>query len=326
MTGLTACGSDGDDGGNGGSTPTAATAAESPRDTEPPAGVVTPAPQIQQMVTAGDRVASLGDGDALSVRSIANPAEVTEVPVDGVTAVAADGDGFLAVSPSAVIRVGPQGAADEKPADLHDPISVAAAGERVLVGTSDGRLLVLDRNGALQREIGGGDDFTAIDQILVAPESAGDQAGQVVLLDRAQSKVTPVDVATGEVKASLRAGNGATRAVVDHYGRITAANTRDDQIVGFFGQPIVMRFRFPTGPSPYAVAYDEQRNLLWVSTTGDNLVTAYDLASGQPRERGRVPTVGQVTSMAVAPDGTLLLASGRGDGLQTVPVDAQNLR
>src|SRR5690606_30942427 len=116
---------------------------------------------------------------------------------------------------------------------------------------------------------------------------------------RAQSSVTPIDPADGDLGPALRAGNGATNSTVDRYGRILVANTRDGEILGFYGSPLVMRFRYPVADGPYAVDYDDTRNLLWVSTTGNNEVVAYDLADGEPSEKQRFASVVQPDRITV---------------------------
>ena len=83
---------------------------------------------------------------------------------------------------------------------------------------------------------------------------------QIVVLDRAQSSVTPIDLGDGSLGAALRVGNGATNVTVDHYGRVLVANTRDNEIIGLFGSSLVMRFRHPVPEGPFAVDYDDARN------------------------------------------------------------------
>ena len=174
--------------------------------------------------------------------------------------------------------------------------------------------MVFDRELRQQRDIAG---FVRVDDITVSPPGADLATEQVVVLDRAQSSVTPVDIDTGDLKPALRAGNGATTSTVDHYGRVLVANTRDNEIIGFFGSPLVMRFRYPVPDGPYAVDYDDTRNLLWVSTTGNNEVVAYDLADGEPREITRFATPAQPDLLATdGVAGTVYVLGGRDGGLQ----------
>lgn len=218
--------------------------------------------------------------------------------------------GFLGVGPSTVATIAPDGAVTEHPLSATDPLSIAQLPDgHILVGTATGRLIELDRDFREVAAFGG----------LVRADDIGVAGDQVVVLDRAQSSVTQVKLADKDLGLALRAGNGATTMITDHYGRFLVANPRDNEIIGFYGNPLVMRFRAPVADGPYALAYDNQRDLLWVSVTGSNQVVAYDLASGEPREQRRLPTVAQPDAMAVDSDtGALYVMSARAGQLAVV--------
>ncbi|MGB3886894.1 MAG: hypothetical protein WA934_12475 [Gordonia sp. (in: high G+C Gram-positive bacteria)] len=308
-------------------TVTPATAAQSPASQEATAGTVTPTVPAKSVVVAhapGSQVAVLSnDGKSMQIFSSpggpsALPPKVVQVP--GLVDLVASGEGFVGVSPTGVVRVNTAGVVTEQQANLAGASAVAVdTKNRVLVGTDRGHVLVLDEAGKQLKDIGG---FVRVDNITVAPASAGELAGQVVVLDRAQSAVAPVDIDTGELKAALRAGDGATESTVDDYGRVLVSGTRNNQVLAFYGQPIMMRLRAPVAESPYALAFDNQRKLLWVSTTANNEVTAYDLSTGEAIEKHRFASVPQVTSIDVDPaSGNLLLVSGRDGALQVVTPD-----
>ncbi len=319
---LAACGSDdGEQAGGAGDVPTVAPA--TPAASPPPGGAITgsviPAPAGTALAVAGTTVATLGTDGAVLLHTAPGamdtpPPRTVDLGGHPATALAADGDGFLVATDDQVAHVARDGAVSRIAGGQGQVSALAAApGERVLAGTADGRVVVLGRDGERRRDL---HDFVRVDQLLVAPESSP-LAGQVVVIDRAQSSVTPIDIDSGELKAALRAGNGVTQGTVDPYGRVLVSNTRDNEILGFYGQPIVMRFRFPVAQSPYALTYDAATNRLWVATTGDNVAIAYDLATGEPREKARIGTIGQITALATDPgNGMLYLLSGRGDGLQ----------
>lgn len=320
---LVACGSDEVATGDGaGDVPTVepATPSVSPPLGHQPAGTVIAGVGGTALAQAGSTVAVLGTDGTVALHTAPGAAD-TPPPRDSgateVTALTADGDGFLAVSPAQLSRIGADGGVQPIAGDQGPAVSVAVADDgRILVGTDDGHLRVIARDGSLQRDI---HEFVRVDQILVAPASSP-MAGQVVVVDRAQSMVAPIDIDTGERKAALRAGNGLAVGTVDSHGRVLATGTADNELLGFYGQPIVMRFRFPVSPGPYALAWDDTQQLLWVSTTGDNQAVAYELSTGEPIERGRIATVGQVSAMTADPaNGMLYLVSERGDGLQAVP-------
>ncbi|MEE3850334.1 hypothetical protein VZC37_08305 [Gordonia sp. LSe1-13] len=294
-----------------------------------PAGLVVPtAPESRAMVVGDGTVAVLDAAGTSVLRyTTADPGaepQVSETP-ELTQIVSADDGEFVGVGPGSVARIGRDGTVETAALDVDDPTALArtASGD-LLVGTADGRVLVVDD------ELAGSDDelvpgqvidgFVRVDDITVSPPDADLPEEQVVVLDRAQSSVTPVTVSDGDLGPALRAGNGATNAAVDRFGRVLVANTRDDEIVGFFGSPLVMRFRYPVPGGPYAVDYDDERNLMWVSTTANNEVVAYDLSGGEPVEKRRVPTVAQPDSIAVDDaSGTLYVLSERG-GLQVIGV------
>lgn len=324
VSALTACSQSDEGPKDNVATVTPATAAQSPASQEAIAGTVTPTVPAKAVVVAnapGSPVAVLAnDGKSMQIFSApGGPAAVAPkvVQVPGLVAVVASGAGFVGVSPTAVVHIDAAGVVTEQKAALTGATAVAVDSKnRVLVGTEHGHILVLDDAGKQVKDISG---FVRVDSITVAPASAGEYAGQVVVLDRAQSAVTPVDIDSGDLKAALRAGDGATESVVDDYGRVLVSGTRNNQIFAFYGQPIVMRLRAPVAESPYALAFDNQRKLLWVSTTATNEVTAYDLSTGEAVEKHRFASVPQVTSMAVDPaTGNVLLVSGRDGALQVV--------
>lgn len=183
-----------------------------------------------------------------------------------------------------------------------------------LVGNDLGQLLQVDSQGAVRKTITG----------LVRADDIAEHDGQVVVLDRAQSSVTQVDVADGDLGVSLRSGDGATNLTVDHFGRFLTTDTLGGEFLAFNGDPLVNKFRYPVAFGPYAVDYDDTHNLAWVATTGDNKVTAYELSTGTPVQVRQVETVGQADSMVVDPKtGTVYLLSARGEGLQIIGPDQQ---
>lgn len=287
-----------------------------------PEGTVVPAPGLGTALALAPGPGP-GPGRTLAAiardgRSVAlfDAADLHRPPVEAATpelrAIAADGDGFIAVGPTSVVRIAPTGATQV--VGLKRPgLAVAVEGTAVFVGTEHGHLLILDSSLAQQTDVGG---FVRIDAVAVASR---DSQRQIVVLDRAQSLVTTVDPNSRERGAALRAGNGATTLIGDSFGRFLVANPRDGQLLGFYGNPLIMRFRFPVGDGPYGLAYDTRRNLLWVSETAANRVVAFDLSSGEPRERARFAAVRQPNSLVVdAESGAVYALSAVGEGLQRV--------
>ena len=148
--------------------------------------------------------------------------------------------------------------------------------------------------------------------------TVGDTAA---VLDRRRTALVTVDAATGRPGPSLRAGHGATNAVGDRFGRVLVTDTRDGELLAFSASPLILRQRFPVPGAPYAIAYDRERDLAWVTLTERNEVVGFDVAGGEPVERYRLATVRQPNAVAVDPNsGAVIVGSGTGDGVQVVKV------
>jgi hypothetical protein len=150
------------------------------------------------------------------------------------------------------------------------------------------------------------------DQVLVAGRD-------VVLLDRIRSALFDVNVPGASIGAGLRAGQGATNATVDGFGRVIVTDTRTGQVIAFSANPVVERQAAPVDGVPYGVAVDPNRAVAWVTATARNEVIGYQLASGQPVQKYRLSTVRQPDSVAVDPvSGRVFVASADGGGVQVM--------
>jgi DNA-binding beta-propeller fold protein YncE len=139
------------------------------------------------------------------------------------------------------------------------------------------------------------------------------------VLDRLRNAVFELDVPGARIMQGLRAGQGATNAVTDRFGRVLVTDTRGGALLAFSLDPLLMRQNYPVPGAPYAIAYDEERDLAWVTLTETNEVVGYDVAGEEPEEKYRFPTVSQPNTVAVDPrTGRVLVASGTGDGIQVI--------
>lgn len=304
------------------STPDVATVSPASAVPAPRTATKTPAGQVVPLPSGGREVAVDPTSQTLAILSsdgasvwLSKVADITAPP--RVVAVGAlnrlavrPGGGFVAVGPQSLVVIAADGALTRHAIAVTDPTSVAALADgTVLVGSRDGHVRAFDATGQQTKDIGG----------LVRADDIAVHDGQILVLDRAQSSVTQLKLADGELGLSLRVGDGATTLISDHYGRFLSANTRNDEVVGFYGDPLVMRVRGPVPDGPYALAYDDKANLLWVSVTGRNEVVGYDLGSGEMIEKKRIPTVAQPDSLAVDPStGTLYVVSATGAGVAVV--------
>ncbi|TDD53055.1 YncE family protein, partial [Saccharopolyspora elongata] len=143
--------------------------------------------------------------------------------------------------------------------------------------------------------------------------------GGIAVLDRLATAITPIDPTTGSKGAGLRAGQGATNAITDRYGRILTIDTRGQELLAFSTDPLIMKQRYPVPGAPYGLAYDPTRDLAWITLTATNELVGYDIAGGEPQERHRLPTISQPNAVAVDPDtGDVYIASANGAGYQVV--------
>ena len=74
----------------------------------------------------------------------------------------------------------------------------------------------------------------------------------------------------------------------------------------------------PVPEGPWAVAVDSARNLVWVTSTVDGVLTAYDISTGTALKAAQLPTVADAQALVVTADGDLVAYSASGAGAQHV--------
>jgi DNA-binding beta-propeller fold protein YncE len=223
-----------------------------------------------------------------------------------------DGGAFLAASTNKVVRVAVDGSTSDAGSFRGEPVSAATFDGRTLVAMRDERAVAIVEDAKVQRMISG--DMMSADQVLSTGKGA-------VVLDRLRNAVFELDVPRASVSHGLRAGKGATNAVTDRYGRVLVTDTRGGALLAFSLDPLLMRQNYPVPGAPYAIAYDRERDLAWVTLTETNQVVGYDVAGEEPKEKYRFPTVSQPNTVAVDPrTGRVMVASGTGDGIQVIAI------
>jgi DNA-binding beta-propeller fold protein YncE len=302
-------------------TPVAATAAQSPPVTVAPAGTVTALPGVvtSMAVDTATRVLAVAVRQPPTVRLYrldeltAQPQVVTlPGPAEELRMAAAGGPLLAAVGgESQLVRIGlPGGLARSTPLD-GAPVSASQLNDRTLVAMRDRKAVAVVDGGGVQRVISG--SMFSADQVLAI-------GGRAVVLDRLRTAVFELDVNAGTVGRGLRAGQGATNAVTDRFGRVLVADTRGGALLAFSLDPLLLRQRYPVPGGPFGLAYDPARDVVWVTLTGSNEVVGYHVAGEEPQERFRFPTVEQPNSVTVDPvSGRVIIASAAGGGIQVVP-------
>lgn len=291
---------------------TAATPATSPATGTQPAGTVHPAPPIQHTAFDRDtRTLVLASGNELIL--IGRDGTRRTVPLAAAPASLHVTSGHvLAALPEAnqIARVDLRTATNAPTPVAGSPTEATTLPDgRTAAILGDSKTVAILENG---NPTTSSEKFTGPAQLLPA-------GGELNVLDRLTTSITPVDPANGNKGAGLRAGQGATNAVLDRFGRILTIDTRGQALLAFSTDPLVLKQRYPLPTSPYGLAYAPKNDLAWITTTASNEVIAYDVAGGQPRETRRLPTISQPNSVTVDPDtGTVYIASANGAGYQVV--------
>jgi DNA-binding beta-propeller fold protein YncE len=111
------------------------------------------------------------------------------------------------------------------------------------------------------------------------------------------------------------AGIGPTHVVTDGHGLLYVIDTAGDALLVFRTSPELQLTRRVFLPgAPYGVAYDPERQRLWVTSSRDNVLTELR-ARGRPAVRRTFPAVRQPDTVAVDPATGRVFVTGRVDGV-----------
>ncbi|WP_306796202.1 hypothetical protein [Nocardia sp. XZ_19_369] len=298
-----------------------AVAAVSPAGTTLPAGdivgLANPVGALLVEASTG-QIAALESGSTLA---LFDPATLTpngtprtvSLPAPGASLAQGKPGELLIPTPDRIIRVDIATATlTELPVD-GDARSVQRRDDgTLLVGTADGKVRTLDPEGKLVRTV---DGLASADALAVTED-------HVAVLDRRQTSVTEIDLGKKNLGLALRAGDGATNMIADRFGRIIVTDTDGGELLVFSAGPLLLRQRFPVNSSPYALAYDQRSDTVWVTCTQSNEVVGFDLSTGIPTEVGRYPTVRQPNSVTIDQrTGDMFVGSAADGGLQRIRAD-----
>lgn len=309
---LTGCSSEKD--GDSLQTIEPATAAVSPAEATPAGAVEALGRPVDALVfdpVTGTTAVLTDGGTNLLLQGTGEP---RTVPLDGRAvdmSLAAEGRVLLPMDGRVQIVDIASGKADSTEVDGDARSAVFLPDGRLAVGLANGRIQVVAGTGGATETISG---LASVDELALTD-------GDLTALDRRQTSLTEIDLGDSSLGMALRAGEGATHLVTDEHGRILVTDTGGDELLVFTTDPLIMRQRYPVPHAPYALAYDDRTDLVWVTLTGNNKVIGYDLSTGVPVEKGRFDTVRQPNSVTVDTEtGTLVVGSATGDGLQRIPL------
>ncbi|MFC9894646.1 YncE family protein [Nocardia sp. NPDC127579] len=293
-----------------------AAAAVAPVPTAAPAGRVVP---VGRAVTAlvsdpgTGQLAALDGATVLLIDPATGAVRTVALPAPGASlALGAPGE-VLVAAPQRIVRVQVAAAAvSEIPVEGDVRSVLNGTDGTVLAGTADGRVRTLAADGAVLRTVTG----------LVSADVLARTPDHLAVLDRHQSSITEIDPGAADLGLAQRAGDGATMMIADHFGRVLVTDSDDNELLVYSTGPLLLRQRFPVGSSPYALAYDQRSETVWVTCTQSNEVVGFDLGTGIPVEVGRYPAVRQPNSVTVDErTGDLFVGSATGDGVQRIPAE-----
>ncbi|MGH3656783.1 MAG: YncE family protein, partial [Micromonosporaceae bacterium] len=299
--------------------PSVASVAPAPSPTVSPAGTVRPVPGATGAAdrhaegiavdSAHRRIAvGVDDPPQLAIIDAASgrPVRMVDLPAPAAHVVALPDGGFRAVAGRQLVTVPVKGAESRvKWSPQGHGLALLPGGGTAVTFPGEGTVGVYDADGELVRTI----------RTKGRPEGIAAAGDRIGVIDAEATSLTVYRASSGKREEALRAGNGALHVVADSNGRFVVADTRDGELLVFATDPLYLRQRFPVAGSPYGMAYDPKRNVVWLTVTARNEVVGFDLSDGAPKEVARHPTVRQPDSVAVDPaSGTVYVAS-KTDGL-----------
>lgn len=240
--------------------------------------------------------------------------EEVDLPADSLPIVPSAG-GILVGGPEGVARV----SAERGLEPIGDTGPVTAVTElddgRILTGQDDGTVAVRNPDGSETSRL---ESLEGIDQLT----STGNVGFAV---SRADTTVANVYPDANEIGPILRPGKAAGVAATSEDGWAAVTDTTSNALMIFDADQLRLHQMFPVGKAPWAVAVKPGTSIVWVALSGENRVVAIDISSGQGREVAAFDTIAAPHSLGVTNDGTLVIGSANGSGVQVLSPDEQKL-
>lgn len=297
-----------------------AEAIESPAATNPAGEVVKLDPsyaEVQDMERAGEHLAlrsgdvvaigtleAIKDGEAVTNRVDAECGDMTSTDTE-----------FVLACPDGVHIFAASSGAETEVVSTSEPVSTA-------VKTTDGTIIagVKDDRRALRIRDGEEKDFsTEYDstQMIAIPVEGREDA--VLRTNSRYTIIQDLKWQDANAGAILRVGLGVGQIAPAEHGMALATDTLGSQLMVYFADDVVrLQKTVPVDESPWGVAWESGNRTAWVASTADNQLVGWDVAAPSLTETERFSTVANAKNVVVMPDGTKVLASATGDGLQTI--------
>lgn len=294
-----------------------------------PAGEVFELPgyltDVEDLESVGDIIA-VRSGTTLSVGAASEVAEGSGVLVGGEGGIdtqcgdlnAAAGHFYLGCG-DYVLDIDPQDPANPQRIEVDTDFPVTSA-----TRLSSGELFVASNEQAevaIYKDGARVDDFAVgapTDQLLTVPNRDG--VDNVVRTWGKDTTIQSLDWENSRQGGRLRVGVALGQADVGEDGTIVVSDTGGGRVAIYTSEDVVRLHQFGnTAGTPWGVDWDDERQLAWVTSTDKNLAQAFAISSGVPEEAIALPTIPGAQFVSALADGSLVIASATGDGLQFVP-------
>lgn len=169
-------------------------------------------------------------------------------------------------------------------------------------------------------------DFKAANhgsQLLVIPEDKAaakddeeDNGVKLLEVNRPETSVHELKLDESRAGSALRAGIGVGKAAAGD-NVIAAADTKGNQLLIYTATDVIrLHQAAPVPEAPWAVAVDDSRGIVWVTSTKVNKLTGYDITSGTPVKVADIDTIADPQSVVATKDGQVAVFSATGAGAQ----------
>ncbi|WP_211255341.1 YncE family protein [Corynebacterium lactis] len=192
--------------------------------------------------------------------------------------------------------------------------AVGLPGGRIIGHRSDSdQVDVFGADGELSETFGASREGS---QLVAVPPVGDGPATRLMEVNRPETSVHELKLDETRTGSGLRAGIGVGKAAAGTK-YIAAADTKGNQLLVYTMTDIIrLHQAAPVPESPWAVAVDDSRDLIWVASTKVNKLTAYDVSSGTPVRMAEIDTVADPQSLVVAENGAVEVFSATGQGAQ----------
>lgn len=297
-----------------------ATPAVSPSNTDPVGTVINFDEDITDLAAVKDTIA-VRTADQVHIGNQGDFAakKAKNIDIDSTCGdLSSSASGFVLACPARVLLIDPSAPESPEEIAMNEDFQVTAAtqistGE--VFATADntavvGRYKDGTRDGEISVEAGS-------DQILAVPNADGDDG--IVRIQRSDSTIQNIDWPKDRAGGRLRVGQGVGQIAVGDNGVVLASDTEGGRIAIYTSDDVVRLHQYGVvDGTPWAVAWDDSRELAWVTTTDNNIAHAYSIDKGVPKSRGDFATLADAQNIAALSNGTIVVASASGQGLQFV--------